>query len=167
MIGNTSLAYWRRTGTCACLSLALTVRLESCCMHALLQTGSMYSNALSIDPLTASHWWAASYHQNGQLTKATVIDACFPAKLIQALQIVHVAHRTYCKLHCNGKCHATFTLLCCIYSMHVLLQTAYSHIATYMLLHGFQVRGPQVPFTMTTDTAFRMYVNALQSVDKA
>ena len=55
VIGNTSLAYWRRTGTCACLSLALTVRLESCCMHALLQTGSMYSNALSIDPLTASH----------------------------------------------------------------------------------------------------------------
>jgi len=158
VIGNTSLAYWRRTGTCAWLSLALTIRLESCCMHALLQTGGMYSNTLLIDPLTASHWCAASYHQNGQLTKATVIAACVPAKLIQALQIVHVAHRTYCKLHCNATCYATFRLLCWIYSMHVLVQTAYSHIATYIFLHSLEVRGSEGRFTMTTHTAFRMYV---------
>jgi len=141
VIGNTSLPHWRRTGTCAWLNLALTIRLESCCMHALLQTGYMYSNTLLIDTLTASHWCAASYYQNGQSTKATVIDACVPAKLMQALQVVHVAHRTYCKLHCNATCHATFRLLCWIYSMRVLLQTAYSYIETYMFLSSFQVRG--------------------------
>ncbi len=35
--------------------------------------------------------------------KITVIDACVPAKLIQALQvatIVHVAHMAFCKLRC-------------------------------------------------------------------
>jgi len=38
--------------------------------------------------------------------KVTVIGARVPANCIQALQIVHVAHRTYCKLqvYCHMSC---------------------------------------------------------------
>ena len=122
VIGNTSLAYWRRTGTCAWLSLALTVRLESC-MHALLQIGGMYSNTLWIDPLTASHWCAASYPQKGQLTKATC-NWCLCSCKVDTSPANCPCSTQDCKLHCNATCHATFRLLCWIYSMHVLLQTA-------------------------------------------
>ncbi len=63
--------------------------------------------------------------------KVTIINACVLAKFMQALQIVIVAHRTYCKLHCLQLCSsAAFKL--------EVLSTKTVDIASEMYVNALQ-----------------------------
>ena len=110
VIRDTSLPDWHCTGTCTWLVVALTVVMP--CRHWLLDwkvAACIAATRMHVQQHVI-HWTPdckplmCCLLPSKSAIKVTVIDACVPAKFIQALQIVHVAHRTHCKLHCYMSC---------------------------------------------------------------